>query len=98
EQGRNFHRNPAILASRSLEGRLEKIGGVAEIFEGKLEEEGLAQDPSPRVQLDRGIVGIRVPDCVIENGGVRGESGDREIMDETPQGSAGIQSPGGFAD
>jgi hypothetical protein len=66
----------------------EQVGRVAQVVERDLEEGFFAREPSVNRFSDRGVVGGRAQKRLVEDGRVRGEAGDSEVIDVALQRSA----------
>src|SRR5947208_16151817 len=88
ERWRDLERHPAVDPVRHLVHRAEEVGGLPEIVERQLEEERLARLPGRRLVANGSVVVLAVRDRVVEDRGVGGESGDRELLHVTREGTA----------
>src|SRR5437667_2092414 len=88
ERRRDLERHPAVDPLRHLVHRAEEVGGLPEIVEGQLEEERLARPPGRRLVANGSVVVLAVRDRAVEDRGVGGESGDRELLHVTREGTA----------
>ena len=81
QQRRHLQRHPAVHAVGAVVDRAEQIGGPREILERQLEEQRLAGLALVQLFADRGVVGAAVLDRVVEDRRIRGEPGDRKLVD-----------------
>jgi hypothetical protein len=81
EQGRDLERDPSVDSVGALIDRLEHAGGVPEVRQRQLEE-GLLRLQPALVQLgDLLVVAVAAADRLVEDGRVRGQPGDRQLVD-----------------
>src|SRR5437016_1339693 len=80
EQRRHFHRYPAVDAVGGVEDRTEQIGSSAQIFERQLHEQRFTGLSRLCLVADAVVVGGAVADRLVENGRVRGQPRDRELV------------------
>src|SRR5207249_4753153 len=93
ERRGELERHPAVDAVRQLVDRPEEIGRLGQILERQVEEERLARPARAQLLPDGRVVLLPTADRVVEDGRVRGETGDRELLDvpaetSTPEESA----------
>ena len=81
EQGRHLERDPAVHAVALLVSRSEEVRGPAQVVQRELEEQRFGRCPGTVFRADGGVVGGARLDGVIEDRRVRGQSGDRELVD-----------------
>src|SRR5262249_47426258 len=74
---------------RRLVRGVEEVGGLPEVVERQLEEQRLARAPGGRLLADGGVVVRALPDRVVEDGRVRGEPRDRQLLHVAGEGAAG---------
>jgi hypothetical protein len=77
ERRRDLERHIAVDPVRLLVDRPEEIGGLGEVLHGQLEEQRLARLPLLHLVADGRVVVVALGDGVVEDRGIRGQSGDR---------------------
>src|SRR5215467_2297794 len=87
EERRHLERDPAVHTVGAVPDGTEKIGGPRQVFDGQLEEERLPRLALAHLLPDGRVVGRAVLDGVIENGGIRGETGHGELVDVALEGA-----------
>src|SRR6266513_1843284 len=85
QQRRYFHRYPAVDAVGRIEDRTAQIGGPSQIFERQLHEERFTGFSRLCLVANALVVGGGIADRLVENGRVRGQARDRELVDVTAQ-------------
>ena len=81
ERRRELERHPAVDAVRQLVDRAEEIGRLGQILERQVEEERLPRPARAQLLADGRVVLRAAADRVVKDGRVRGETGDRELLD-----------------
>ena len=81
QQRRHLERHPAIDGGSALVDRREQVGGAREVFDRQLEEQRLVRKAAAHELANFRIVRTAVRDRVVEDGRVRGQAGDRQIVD-----------------
>src|SRR5213078_1643762 len=81
QQRRDLERDPAVDAVGAAVNVAEQIGGVAQVLEREREEQLLAGGALLEQALDRVLVGVGAADRLVEDRRVRGQPGDRELVD-----------------
>src|SRR5262249_21087012 len=81
EERRHLERDPAVHAVGAIPDGTEEIGGPRQVLDGQLEEERLPRLALAYLLPDGRVVGRAVLDGVIEDGGIRGETGHGELVD-----------------
>ena len=95
DQRRDLERAEAVDAGGALVDRGEEVGGVAQVGERQLEEDplgGRGADPllGNRAAAELGdllVVGVAAGDRLVEDRRVRGQAGDRELLDVAREGA-----------
>jgi hypothetical protein len=85
EQRRDLERDPAVDAAAAVVDRPEQVGGVGQVVDREREEQLLARAPGARQLADLIVVGVAGTDRLLEDGRVRGQSGDRVLGDVARQ-------------
>src|SRR5262249_28912651 len=80
-------------AGGAVVNRPEQVGGLSEILERQLEEQRFAGETAPHLLADRGVVGVALADRVVEDGRVRRQTRDRELVDVAFERAGGQQLP-----
>ena len=95
QQRRDFERDPSVDAVGALEDRLEQIGRPGQIRQRQIEEQVLGRScPRERLLSNVAVIVGAVLDRVIEDRGIRGEPGYRELVDVALQRAAVEQDRG----
>ena len=88
QERRQLHRDPTIDSIAGVVCGPEQVRGAAQIFERQFHEQPFSSLPGLRPLVDAVVIRVSVSDRVIENGRVRGQTGDRELVDVPAEPSA----------
>ena len=81
DPGRDFERDPAVDTIRPLRGRPEEIGGPLKVLDREVEEDLLLAQTLAGGVGDGVVVGVRRQEGLVEDGRVRRQAGDAELVD-----------------
>ena len=85
QQRRNFERRPAIDATGGIVSRAKKVRCLSQVIEREFEKQRFPRFTLSRLLADVCVVCATGSDGLVEDRGVRCESGDGEIADIAPQ-------------
>src|SRR5262249_16582285 len=94
EQRRNLQRDPTVDAVRRVVDGPEQVGSLRQILERQFEKELLIRRVLPYFLTDGRIIGLALSNGMVEDGGVGGEPGDRQLVDVALERAARQQIPG----
>src|SRR5262247_2291907 len=81
EQRRNLQRDPTVDAVRRVVDGPEEVGSLRQILDGQVKKELLIRLDLPYFLADGRIIGLALGNGMVEDGGVGGEPGDRQLVD-----------------
>jgi hypothetical protein len=81
QQRRHFERDPSVDAVGALVNGFEQVGRPGQILQRQIEKQVLARSARPHLLADRVVVRGTVLDGVVEDRGIGGEPGHRELVD-----------------
>ncbi len=94
EERRDLERHEAVHAVGRVMDGAEEVGGLGQVLDGQLEEELLARLARGDLLLDARVVVRALADGLVEDGGVRGEPADAELVDVALERAAGEELAG----
>jgi hypothetical protein len=89
QQRRDLDRYPAVYSVCAIECWPKQVGSLRNVLERQVEENRLSLFPAEGLLADRGVISRTVLDVVVEDCGIRGEPGHRELIDVTSKCPAG---------
>src|SRR5262249_56450090 len=89
EERRDLQRHPSVDAVGALVDGTEEVGGLRQVLERELEEQLLARLAGGHQRADRGVVVAAALDRLVEDGGIRGEPRDRQLVAIVTERAAG---------
>jgi hypothetical protein len=89
EEGRDLERDPAVDAGGAIVDGAEEIGGLRQVLERQGEEQRLAGLALVHQATNRLVVVGAALDRVVEDGRVRGQARDRQLVAIALEGPAG---------
>ena len=81
QQRRDLQGDPAVDAVGGVVDGPEEVGSLSQILDRQFEKELLIRLALPYVLADGRVIGLALGNGVIEDGGIRGEPGDRQLVD-----------------
>ena len=98
DRRRDLERDEAVGTVGRVEDRAEQVGGAAQVAQCELEEQVLAGTAFARKLGDLVVVEIAGADGLLEDGRVRGQAGDRELVDVALQAAVAEHLAGDVVD
>ena len=80
QQRRHLERHPAVDAVGAVVDRPEQVRRARQVLDRQVEEQILGRSRLAKPGADRGVVGAALADGVVEDRRIRGEPGDRQLV------------------